>query len=73
MNQDELVAFFNWCGEVIVGFDPQDCDESTHFYVGDDRIGGYAGDTRQYFLDQNDATARLIRMMDADTSVGVSI
>lgn len=65
MTQTELSEFFTWVGENLNNFHSQDCEESEHYYLGDDRLGGWRGDTRQYFLDSNDTTAKALRMMDA--------
>ena len=64
MNQQEIMNFFNWC-DCLKEFEVHDCDESDHFYFKGERIGGYAGDRRSYFIDQNDTTARLLSMMEA--------
>ena len=71
MSQSELQAFFEWCAEHMAGFEKHDCDESEHYYIGESRIGGWAGDRGQFFFDQNDVTARTLRMMDAFSSQGV--
>lgn len=65
MNQRELSEFFGWCEENIKNFRVEDCDESRHFYIRDVRIGGWAGDSRQYFFEHSNIAAKAIRMMDA--------
>ena len=67
MNEEEMKAFFEWCDENLKGFEVQDCDESQHFYLNGVMIGGWAGDTRAYFYDQNDELAKALRMMNAAT------
>lgn len=65
MTQNEIEEFLDWCEENIKGAHWEDCDESQHFYWGEHYIGGWAGDCRQFFIKQNDNTAKLLRMMDA--------
>ena len=68
MSQQELIEFFKWAQDNLKGFTVEPCDESKHFYLNEVRIGGWAGDSRVYFYDQNDELARALRMMDAATS-----
>ncbi len=63
MNQGEIEDFLGWCTEhlnVQVG----DADESTHMHFGDCFVGGWAGDTRQFFLSDDDIVPKLIKMYD---------
>jgi len=65
MNQAEMVMFFSWCEEHLAQFKVNPCDESTHYYLGDVQVGGWAGDSRQYFYNQCDELASALRMMNA--------
>jgi hypothetical protein len=40
---------FKWADENLVKFEVQQCDESEHYYFDGEMVGGWAGDTRQYF------------------------
>lgn len=66
MDQQEMCTFFNWCQNTLRDFNIKDCDESKHYYLKETRIGGWAGDARAYFFDQNDKMATALRMMDID-------
>lgn len=61
MNNEECAEFLGWCTEHLQ-CDLSDCDESSHLYFNGERIGGYAGDRREYFVDSNDTVARVFRM-----------
>lgn len=65
MNQSELKKFFAFCEDNIKTFKVEDCEESEHYYIGSERIGWHAGDSGEFFLDNNNITAKAIRMMDA--------
>jgi hypothetical protein len=65
MNQTEIKEFLLFCESDIKGFKMQDCDESKHAYVNDEMVGGWAGDSREFFFEQNDTSARILNMMDA--------
>lgn len=69
MNQSEMKELFEFCDETIKTFKAIDCDESTHFYIGDQCIGGWAGDSRQFFFEHSNIAAKAIRMMDASKSI----
>jgi hypothetical protein len=55
MNQLYLEALFNFAdsNEKIENFKTTEVDESTHFYYNDNRVGGFAGDKREFFIDDN--------------------
>ncbi|EGQ8547893.1 hypothetical protein ACOJUY_004352 [Vibrio alginolyticus] len=65
MTQSEMKNFFDWAEKNLRGFQAQDCDESEHYYLNDECIGGYAGDRRELFIKHNDELAKALRMMDA--------
>lgn len=65
MNQDEIQAALGWALYNLNNCEMRECDESDHVYWKDERIGGHAGDTREFFWDQNDTSAKVLRMMDA--------
>ncbi len=73
MNQQELKSFFTFCEDNLKGFEVRDCDESQHFYLNDEFIGGWAGDSRAFFYEQNDSMAKALRMMDGANSSGSMI
>ncbi len=60
-----MIEFFEWAEANLKGFVVEDCSESKHFYINNEMVGGWAGDTRQYFYNQNDELAKALRMMDA--------
>lgn len=66
MLQAELRAFFAWCEATLKGFEVVDVDESTHYYLGDVLLGGFAGDCDMYFFEHSDKLAAALRMMDAE-------
>lgn len=66
MNQDELKEFFTWCEDNIKNFNAEPCDESQHYYIKDTLIGGWAGDSCQFFFEHNNISVKALRMMDAD-------
>lgn len=47
----DLRSLFDWCEDNLSGFKRVICDESEHYYLNDVRIGGWAGDSQQYFID----------------------
>lgn len=61
MNNEECAEFLGWCTEHLQ-CDLNDCDESSHLYFNGEMIGGYAGDRREYFMEQNDTVARVFKM-----------
>lgn len=63
MNQNEIQDFLGWCTEHL-NVQVDDADESTHMHFGDHFVGGWAGDTRQFFLSDDDIVPKLIRMHD---------
>lgn len=63
--QTELSEFFGWCESNLRQFYIESCDESNHFYLGDVYIGGWAGDTRQFYLIHSNECAAALRMMNA--------
>lgn len=65
MNQQEMQAFFLWCESTLLGFEVVENEESTHYYLHDERIGGWAGDSKTFFLEHNEICSGAIRMMDA--------
>lgn len=69
MNQQEIQSLFAWATDSIVGFEVEDCEESYHCYYNGTFVGGWAGDSREYFFKHSDDLARLIRMYDAFNSV----
>jgi hypothetical protein len=59
--QKEIQDFLFWCTEhlnVQVG----DADESTHMHFGDHFVGGWAGDTRQFFLSDDEVIPKMLAM-----------
>lgn len=54
MNQNEIREFLDYCEGNVKNFEVSDCEESVHCYFNDTMIGGYAGDSRSYFI--NDGT-----------------
>lgn len=64
MNQQEMQDAINWVLENIKGSELMDCDESMHLYVNGEQIGGWAGDSRLYFWNHTNQSAKLLRMMD---------
>lgn len=50
MNQSEIREFLDYCEENVRNFNVSDCEESVHCYFNDTMIGGYAGDSRTYFI-----------------------
>ncbi len=65
MSQEELRAFFVFCEGNLLGFVATSCDESAHYYLDDECIGGYAGDRQELFFKHSDVLARALRMYDA--------
>lgn len=65
MTQTEIIQFFEWAEENLSQFTVTECDESMHAYFNDTFIGGWAGDSRQYFIKHSDELAKLLRMFDA--------
>lgn len=65
MNQTEMQEFFGWCEDTLKGFEVQEAEESKHFYLNDELVGGLAGDRNEYFIKHNDDLASAIRMFDA--------
>ncbi len=70
MNQSEMKEFFLWCEENLKGFKQVDADESVHFYLNEECIGGWAGDRQEFFYEQSDKLAAALRMMDAEKRDG---
>ena len=69
MNATEILEFFQWCEENLKNFTIEDCDESKHFYIGYEMVGGWAGDSRNYFIcEGSDVVAKALRMFDAANS-----
>lgn len=66
MNQQEQKEFFQWCDDNIKTFEKEPCDESEHYYIGGVMVGGWAGDTQQFFFEHNNISAKALRMMDTD-------
>ncbi len=52
--EHDLEKLFNFGKETMADFQVEDNEESEHYYLHGERIGGYAGDSRQYFMDNND-------------------
>lgn len=49
MKNINLEKLFNFCEENLENFKVEDIDESQHYYLNGQIIGGYAGDTRTLF------------------------
>lgn len=71
MNQEEIKELFRFCEERFSGFEVKDVDESSHYYITDAFnnkdsifIGGYRGDTREFFYKASDTLAFVIQTMD---------
>jgi UDP-2,3-diacylglucosamine pyrophosphatase LpxH len=56
-----LSGFFEWCVDVD-GYEEHDCDESQHFYYLGEHVGGWAGDTCQYFIASNEKVDDLLKL-----------
>lgn len=69
MNQVEIKELFIFCENTFKNFKAEDCDESSHYYLNDVFIGGYAGDANMFFLEQNDEVAEAIQMMDVQNKI----
>jgi hypothetical protein len=61
MNQNEIQDFLGWCTEHL-NVKLSDADESSHMHFGDHFVGGWAGDTRQFFLSDADVVPKMIKM-----------
>jgi hypothetical protein len=71
MNQKEIKELFQFCEDTIKTYHADPCDESTHMYIGDVCIGGWAGDRQEFFFEHSNVAAKAIRMMDASKSIDV--
>ncbi|MGL6123987.1 MAG: hypothetical protein ACRC1W_13465 [Shewanella sp.] len=65
--QHELTEFFWWCESNLRQFYIEHCDESDQFYLGDVCIGGWAGDTQQFYMIYSNECAAALRMMNVAT------
>ena len=62
MEQAELQELYMWGSRNIQAFEVEQVDESTHYYMNNELIGGFAGDTQQFFyLHTNEFDALLER------------
>ena len=52
--EHELDKLFEFGQNNMMRFEIVDADESKHFYLNDEFIGGWAGDTRDFFFENND-------------------
>lgn len=67
MDEFETQHFLEWVTENLAGVEVQDVDESIHVYYKGSLIGGFAGDTRTYFVDMKSETyQRAVRMYQMD-------
>ncbi len=68
MDQSELKQFFTWAQDNVEGFTVEPCEESVHYYINDEYIGGYAGDRREYFFKHNDSSVAALNQMLAESN-----
>lgn len=61
LSQVSLNAFFAWVQFTLDELEIVQCDESTHYYVDNVFIGGFAGDRREFFVKDNETSNEALR------------
>ena len=52
--EHDLEELFTFAQNQMMGFEVVDNEESKSFYLNNEFIGGWAGDTREFFFENND-------------------
>lgn len=60
---------FDWAGHNLNDFEVRDNDESDIYYFEGVKVGGYAGDRREYYTENNPEYYKIVRLMNEESKI----